>query len=663
MAEPSAPSPLDARLLATIERAFAGHAGAAHRIDRSELQKALGLRSEFLAGRVLAAFDTNGDGSISREEFVGGVRALIAGSDAEKLRFAFRVHDLDGDGYLSRDEMLRMIAISLAESDTRRATQPPEQLVNVLFAMADRDADGRISFDELEALIRSRPALLRAMTHSEASWIVPNEDLLALIDEPRRAGRAQWASTLEGTWRPALFIAAWAVTNIATFVVSITRSLATDPFVIAGSALGACITLNAAVILIPVMRRLLTRLRASRLGHIIPVDDAIAFHKIIGHALFPMAILHAASFLFAYARGHASQSALHVVTATTRGLTGAILLLVLTVMWAFALGPVRRSQRFELFYFTHLLYVVFFIVAALHAPSFLVIAALPLFGFAVEQALRLRRRGSAVPIVSQEALRSGVVRLEVERPTGFRFGAGDYVFLRIPAIARGEWHPFTISSAPENDTLSFHVRSLGNWTAALREKVESASSNSAAMRVHVDGPYGSPSAPIFQSRFAVLIGAGIGVTPFASVLESIVLRGNGASNEASKLEKAHFFWLNRDQVSFEWFGQLLSRLEAMDQNQKLEIHLCMTAGRSGATSLGLELAREILRAAGRSDIVTGLRTKTHMGQPDWEGWLSSIARHHAPAKVDVYFCGPPGLAAKLRPLAARLGMPFHEERF
>ncbi len=27
--------------------------------------------------------------------------------------------------------------------------------------------------------------------------------------------------------------------------------------------------------------------------------------------------------------------------------------------------------------------------------------------------------------------------------------AGDYVFINIPAIAKFEWHPFTISSAPE----------------------------------------------------------------------------------------------------------------------------------------------------------------------------------------------------------------------
>ena len=221
-------------------------------------------------------------------------------------------------------------------------------------------------------------------------------------------------------------------------------------------------------------------------------------------------------------------------------------------------------------------------------------------------------------------------------------------------MARREWHPFTISGAPERDNLRFHVRSLGNWTGKLRRVVEGEPSGERT--AFVDGPYGSPSAKIFASRFAVLIGAGIGVTPFASVLESLVLRANGASANPSQLEKVHFFWLNRDQYSFEWFSALLSALEKIDVRGRVDFHLCMTGGRTGVTGFGLDLAREVMRAAGRSDVVTGLRTRTHFGAPDWTEWLGAIARLHSPAVVDVYFCGPPGLAAKLRPLCAGLGM-------
>ena len=47
-----------------------------------------------------------------------------------------------------------------------------------------------------------------------------------------------------------------------------------------------------------------------------------------------------------------------------------------------------------------------------------------------------------------------MTELTICRPAGFRFKPGDYIFLNIPAIARYEWHPFTISSAPELAGLS-----------------------------------------------------------------------------------------------------------------------------------------------------------------------------------------------------------------
>ena len=42
-----------------------------------------------------------------------------------------------------------------------------------------------------------------------------------------------------------------------------------------------------------------------------------------------------------------------------------------------------------------------------------------------------------------------VVCLVIKRPPNFSFKPGDYVYLNIPSIAQFEWHPFTISSAPE----------------------------------------------------------------------------------------------------------------------------------------------------------------------------------------------------------------------
>jgi predicted ferric reductase/Ca2+-binding EF-hand superfamily protein len=636
-------------------------------MDVDDLKRALGLRSEYLTRRVLAGFDRDGDGFISRDEFLTGVRALLLGTDREKLEFAFRLHDHDGDGFLDREEIYRMIALSLAESEvSERLSQPPSDLAAALLADADTNHDGRVSFAELEAVVRRRPELLGRMTRSEAIWIAPNEELLLALDERERRPGSVVARTLGLDAQALSTLALWILANVAVFAWSMLfgrASETTDPAMRFGRALGACIDLDGGVVLIPMMRRIMTWVRATPVGRVLPVDSAVDFHKIVGHTLYALAVTHSVAFVLAYVGGHTRSPAWQVL-ATGHGATGAVLLGVFTVMWVFSLGFIRRSRRFELFYFTHLLYVVWLGLVIAHAPRILLFSGIAIGVLVIEQLLRLRRRRPPSRVVSTWALRSGVTRLEIERPPGFVFGAGDYVFLRIPTVAKHEWHPFTISSAPEVSTLTFHVRSLGNWTAALRKHVEE--HRDEPLTAYVDGPYGSPSAHIFASRFAVLIGAGIGVTPFASVLESVVLRGNDdddAIARPSALEKIHFVWLNRDQYSFEWFRGLLSRLEERDTRRLLDPHLFMTGARTGSTTFGLELAREIMHASGRSDLVTGLRTKTHFGPPSWESFLGKIAEEHAPARVDVFFCGPHALAKKLAPICQRLNMGFREERF
>jgi predicted ferric reductase/Ca2+-binding EF-hand superfamily protein len=661
---PPRSDPGDAKLLATLERAFEAHAKGEARIDRAKLQAALGLRSEYLAGRVLAAFDRDGDGTIDRDEFLAGARALVAGTDREKLAFAFKVHDHDGDGALGYEELLRMIAIAMGESDLgERATQPAEHLARVLLARTDTNRDGKVTLDELEAAVRARPDLLWQMTRSEAAWIAPNEDLLARLDARAIASAQGTVARYGDDARLRVALVVLAAANVALFLFTLLRAplgVAQSAPMHVGRALGKCADLDGALILVPMLRRLLTRVRASALGRALPIDDAIDLHRILGHALFAVAVAHSAAFVAAYAMGHGSRPAWQVF-ATSRGATGVALLAVFAVMWGFSLSFVRRSSRFELFYFTHLLYVAWLAIAIAHAPSFLLWAGVPVLGLALEQGMRRARRAPESAVLAAEPLRSGVVRLEVARPPGFAFQAGDYAFLRLPTIAKREWHPFTISSAPERDVLVFHVRSLGNWSGALRRAVER--DPSALGVAHVDGPYGSPSGHVFRSRFPVLIGAGIGVTPFASILESIVLRASAPGAEPTALERVAFFWVNRDRLSFEWFASLLADLEKQDTRGLVDFHLCMDGARGGATAIGLELAREAMRASGRSDLITGLRTHTHLGPPDWATMLGAIAKRHHPARVDVFFCGPRPLATKLRPLCAELGMAFREERF
>lgn len=90
-------------------------------------------------------------------------------------------------------------------------------------------------------------------------------------------------------------------------------------------------------------------------------------------------------------------------------------------------------------------------------------------------------------------------------------------------------------------------------------------------RLFIDGPFGSASEDVFKYEVALLVGAGIGVTPFASILKSIWYRMN-APQQKMPLRKVYFFWVCRDWNSFEWFRSLLLAIEMEDRSNQIEIH-------------------------------------------------------------------------------------------
>lgn len=648
----------DRYILTNLQSAFARHAGADGSIDAAELQRALGMRSEFLAQRVLRVFDRNRDGSVDRTEFLDAVRRIVFGTVRDRLEFVFALHDLDDDLAIGREELRTMLEYSLVEDDLRLDPEAVDRLTELILSSVDVSADGLISYDEFERAMFAHPQVLDLLLRSESRWIDPTVDLTATEAEPSRTERVR--RYVENRRALLTLAGVWAVANAVLFVHAVLAYSDSNGWVQLARGCGACLNLNCALVFVPVLRRTLGSLRRSPLGRVLPVDDALLIHRFLGHAVLVFAVVHTAAHLSNYTVVHGSP-----VGSWLGGwfpATGLALLVVLGAMWLFARPRVRRSGRFELFAVTHVGYVLFAVLMLLHGRHFWMWAALPFAGLVVEQAIRLRRRAATVETVRLDPLTSGVTHLQLARPAGFRHEAGDYAFLRIPGVARREWHPFTISSAPEAEHLGFHVRSLGNFTASLRALADArhASGEHSPLTVHVDGPYSTASQEIFDSEYTVLIGAGIGVTPFASILESLVLR---ARDDDERLRKAYFYWLNRDGYSFEWFQDLLLRLESIDRSAMVDVRIHMTGARGGATAAALNLARELSSALGRPDLVTGLRTRTRVGAPDWEAELREIRDAHAPDPVRVFFCGPPGLARQVRTVCEELGMRFRQENF
>jgi len=89
-----------------------------------------------------------------------------------------------------------------------------------------------------------------------------------------------------------------------------------------------------------------------------------------------------------------------------------------------------------------------------HGPNFWKWFIGPGVIYLVEKIRRLgwlRSKRGKTYISSGLLLPSKVTHLVIKRPPNFHFHPGDYVFVKIPVIAKYEWHPFTISSAPEQE--------------------------------------------------------------------------------------------------------------------------------------------------------------------------------------------------------------------
>ncbi|KAA8575426.1 hypothetical protein EYC84_004591 [Monilinia fructicola] len=124
--------------------------------------------------------------------------------------------------------------------------------------------------------------------------------------------------------------------------------------------------------------------------------------------------------------------------------------------------------------------------------------------------------------------------------------------------------------------------------------------------IRIDGPYGAPAEDVFENEVAVLIGTGIGVTPWASILKNIWHLRHG-TNPPERLRRVEFIWVCKDTNSFEWFHTLLASLEAQSHE--------------AATQPGND-GQEFLRI---------------------HTYLNAKARHRHGAKhraQQLYFCGP-----------------------
>lgn len=176
-------------------------------------------------------------------------------------------------------------------------------------------------------------------------------------------------------------------------------------------------------------------------------------------------------------------------------------------------------------------------------------------------------------------------------------------------------HPFTIASADRGDsTVTFAIKALGDYTRKLSRTLR------AGCQVEVEGPYGRfELSRANTSARQIWIAGGIGITPFLAWLES--LQGERATAVAADL---HYSVRDR---SADPFVERLQALCAALPDVRLHIH---------DTRSGPLTAETIIEV------------------------------HGAAQQMEIWFCGPRGLAQSLRNGLRQMGIGrfrFHQEAF
>uniref|UniRef100_A0A673AWW1 NADPH oxidase 2 n=1 Tax=Sphaeramia orbicularis TaxID=375764 RepID=A0A673AWW1_9TELE len=488
----------------------------------------------------------------------------------------------------------------------------------------------------------------------------------------------------------------------------------------------AALNFNCMLILLPVCRNLLSFLRGSiqfcSRTAARQLDRNLTFHKLVAYMIAFHTAVHIiahlfnfeffwdaqltndtsslpyvlsqignndnASFLNPIRNNHTSPT---LITFTTiAGLTGVAITLALILIITSSMEVIRRSY-FEVFWYTHHLFVIFFMGLVFHGYGRIVrgqtVSSLrtnqpercfnhsdtwgedgsdcavpefagnppgtwkwvlaPMILYVCERLVRFYRSHQKVVITKVVMHPSKTLELQMKRK-GFRMEVGQYVFIQCPSVSRLEWHPFTLTSAPEEDYFSAHIRIVGDWTEALYQACGGDRTEPQEAwklpKVAIDGPFGTASEDVFRYEVVMLVGAGIGVTPFASILKSVWYK-HIQKNQEVYTKKIYFYWLCPETQAFEWFADLLQSLEGQ-MNDKgmsdfLSYNIYLTRWKE------TEAAHFRVHHEAENDPITGLKQKTLYGKPNWDNEFTNISTKHPGTKVGVFLCGPPQLGKAL----------------
>ncbi|PKU77282.1 respiratory burst oxidase homolog protein C [Dendrobium catenatum] len=676
-----------------------------------------------------------------------------------RLQTFFDMVDKNADGRITEEEVKEIITLSASANKLSVIQDQAEEYARMIMEELDPSNLGYIEIYNLETLLLQAPnqSVRVGTTNSRnLSQLLSQKLKPTLEPNPLRRYYQSVKYFVQDNWKRIWVISLWLTICAALFAWKFVQYRRRAVYHVMGycvcAAKGAAETLkfNMAIILLPVCRNTITWLRnKTKLGGVVPFDDNLNFHKVIAvaivlgvgtHAIthltcdFPR-LLHASDEAYVPMKpyfGDTRPNNYWWFVKGTEGWTGIVMVVLMAIAFTLATpwfrrgrlslpGPLKRLTGFNAFWYSHHLFVVVYILLIIHG-IFLYLSkdwyhkttwmylAVPVILYGTERLIRLFRSSiRAVKILKIAVYPGNVLALHVSKPQGFRYRSGQYIFVNCAAVSPFEWHPFSITSAPQDDYVSVHIRTLGDWTRQLKvvfsevcqrptdgksgllraeyDDMDDRSPNQSLPKVLIDGPYGAPAQDYKKYDVVLLVGLGIGATPFISVVKDIVNNmkmveaegvaddieagQNVSSGRTFRTRRAYFYWVTREQGSFEWFRGVMNEVAETDKKGVIELHnYCTSVYEEGdARSALIAMLQSLNHAKNGVDVVSGTRVKSHFARPNWRNVFKRIALNHRGQRIGVFYCGAATLTKELRQLSQDFShrtntkFDFHKENF
>ncbi|KAL9011218.1 MAG: hypothetical protein Q9173_003917, partial [Seirophora scorigena] len=460
-------------------------------------------------------------------------------SDSEIQEFIKSI-DFNNDGYVSYHEVERKLDEVANEINPvpnkhhlhhheRKASHRHRFLRSVLGT--DKD---RIPNDEFAKKVRD--------------WDVPSlvQDKQKDKDASSFLKGLSWSRRVRAWWSvegpQTCFIAFVVAMQLAFGIWQLVKYLTTSPYR-HGWGWGVVVAKTSAGVLYPTMFFLLLSMsrwfatftrHSYHLSQFINWDRSQSFHIKISIAAMALATLHvighlAGSFVFG-----SMASRQEVVTsvlgqemsygdyvASRPGWTGLTALACFYLIGAGSMPQVRKWS-YEAFQLVHLLMFPMIATLIVHGtrgifqwPMLGYFLAFPTLLVIIERVRRLLLSFHKIParlvVLDDETVE---ITMSIPKTHWFPYEAGQYILLQVPQISFFQWHPFTISTISEGEA-QVHIKADGDWTRRLKDFGKEGQE---LTHVGIDGPFGAPAQRFYDFDYTIIVGAGIGVTPFSGIL-------------------------------------------------------------------------------------------------------------------------------------------------